>query len=551
MSNPADFVFAKKTGEVLVKLPGSINGNGFKLDTLHDCEVYILDHTSQVQVDDCVNCKIFIGPTDGSVFIRDCRDCTLCVAARQLRTRDCTRLDIALYCATQPSIETSTDIKFSCWRGAYPGLAEHFSHAKLDPTKNTWMQVYDFNAKDDLGAPHYSLDDSAPAGGDAGWWLPPPDVLQQLAAPPECPVAAPDGSLYGGGRVEPPPPSPGGGGRQLPDSLPPSPGRAAAHDEEIELEDDPEECVPVLLEGEDGGRSFVMPAQPSPRRDPGDDVDGDGTNAFSFASPRATASSVPAAAAAAPLVAAGSGSGSVVPPPPLTMLGSGGTPHTSAPPNEGVASPSAAPLPLGGGDDAESFFGAAPPAPENISGANAEAAAAPLPPPAYAEEDFFFTPSAARTNGGAGEGGAGEAAAAGATGREPEAEDARVAWRAANAGRLKAVAAAESVAKDKLVAEARQRLAALQQGRTALLKQRFSTNRANGTATAATGGKPSKSAGGGWVAVAELVDPASGGGGAGASSGKAGGAGPAKDVARFKQMLLKLKTQQKEKGKKK
>lgn len=34
------------------------------------------------------------GPTDGSVFVRDCRDCTLCVAARQLRTRDCTRLDI-------------------------------------------------------------------------------------------------------------------------------------------------------------------------------------------------------------------------------------------------------------------------------------------------------------------------------------------------------------------------------------------------------------------------------------------------------------------------
>lgn len=27
-----------------------VNRNGFKLDTLHDCEVYILDHTSQVQV---------------------------------------------------------------------------------------------------------------------------------------------------------------------------------------------------------------------------------------------------------------------------------------------------------------------------------------------------------------------------------------------------------------------------------------------------------------------------------------------------------------------
>lgn len=35
--------------------------NGFVLDTLHDCDVYLLDHTSQVQVDDCVNCRIFVG----------------------------------------------------------------------------------------------------------------------------------------------------------------------------------------------------------------------------------------------------------------------------------------------------------------------------------------------------------------------------------------------------------------------------------------------------------------------------------------------------------
>ncbi|KAG2443109.1 hypothetical protein HYH02_009522 [Chlamydomonas schloesseri] len=532
MSDPANYMFVKRTGEVLVKLPGTINGNGFKLDTLHDCEVYILDHTSQVQVDDCVNCKIFIGPTDGSVFVRDCRDCTLCVAARQLRTRDCTRLDIALYCATQPSIETSTHIKFSCWRGAYPGLTQHFSNAKLDPSKNTWMQVYDFNAKDDLGAPHYSLDEASPAGGDAGWWLPPPEVLQQLAAPAESPVAAPDGSLYGGGRVEPPPLSPGGG-RQLPDSLPPSPGRAAAHDEEIELEDDPEELAPVLLEGEDGGRSFVMPAQPSPRRDPGDDAGG--ANAFSFASPPAAAAAVETAAAAAP--------------PPLPMLGSGGGSLQPPAAHSGVASPSAAPLPLGGGDDGSNpFFVAAAPAPASSGGGGgADAVALPPPPPAYVEEDFFFTPSAAAAA--ASGNGAETPAAAGATGREVEGEDARVAWRVANAARLKAAAAEESAAKDKLGAEARQRLAALQQGRTALLKQRFSTNRANGGAApaGAAAGKPSTSAGGGWAAVVELVDPAADGSGA-----RTGGAGPAKDVTRFKQLLLKLKTQkQSEHGPKK
>ncbi|KAG2487437.1 hypothetical protein HYH03_014004 [Edaphochlamys debaryana] len=148
--------------------------------------------------------------------------------AAELRTRDCKDLRISLYCATQPSIETSTGITFSCWRGAYPGLGEHFKRARLDPAKNNWTQVYDFNSKDDLGAPHYSLDESVHP-----WWVAPPQSGDY--GPPDCPVPAPDGSLFGGGRTEPPPKSPGSG---LPDSLPPSPGRAAAHDEEVELEDD-------------------------------------------------------------------------------------------------------------------------------------------------------------------------------------------------------------------------------------------------------------------------------------------------------------------------
>ncbi|GIL81668.1 hypothetical protein Vretifemale_10675 [Volvox reticuliferus] len=266
--NPNDFIFRKRTGEILIKQSGSINGNGFVLDTLHDCEVYLLDHTSQVQIDDCINCKIFIGPTDGSVFLRDCSNCTLCVAARQLRTRDCKELDISLYCATQPSIETSTGIVFSCWRGAYPGLTEHFHKARLDPTKNTWRQVYDFNRTEDLDGPHFRLDDSI-----RPWWTVPltgkgggGQELSNAAATPDCPVPAVDGSLFGGGflPVEHSPPKPQSGPVKLPDSLPPSPGRAAAYDEEVELDDDDEDHVTILPLGvEDGGQSLVAPAQPS------------------------------------------------------------------------------------------------------------------------------------------------------------------------------------------------------------------------------------------------------------------------------------------------
>ena len=80
-------------------------------------------------------------------------------------------------------------------------------------------QVYDFNSGDDLGAPHWSLDESF-----GGWWVAPAEGA------PDCPVVAADGSLFGGGHAEQPPKSPGSA---LPDSLPPSPGRAQNWDEEV------------------------------------------------------------------------------------------------------------------------------------------------------------------------------------------------------------------------------------------------------------------------------------------------------------------------------
>lgn len=69
--------------------------------------------------------------------------------------------------------------------------------------------MYDFNSKDDLGAVHYTLDESV-----APWWVAPPTRPHgggPVGLQPDCPVAAPDGSLYGGGRLEvQPPKSPSG-----------------------------------------------------------------------------------------------------------------------------------------------------------------------------------------------------------------------------------------------------------------------------------------------------------------------------------------------------
>ena len=46
--NKADYMFKSRHGETLIKNPGDINGIDFMIKDLHDCTVYILDHTAQV-----------------------------------------------------------------------------------------------------------------------------------------------------------------------------------------------------------------------------------------------------------------------------------------------------------------------------------------------------------------------------------------------------------------------------------------------------------------------------------------------------------------------
>jgi hypothetical protein len=93
VSFPQDFRFGSEhssPGAVLVKPPGSINGQQFIIEDLTQCEVRVLDRSDCTQVDHCVDSEITLGPVDGSLFARDCKGCTFHVAARQFRMRDCT-----------------------------------------------------------------------------------------------------------------------------------------------------------------------------------------------------------------------------------------------------------------------------------------------------------------------------------------------------------------------------------------------------------------------------------------------------------------------------
>ena len=134
-----------RVSATLLKKPGSIQGQPFDIINCKNCEILVLDNCDQVQIDEVSDSKIFIGASSESIFVRNCKNCSFTVACKQLRTRDCSNCTFNLYCKTDPIIETSTQMRFAPFNGAYLGHYKAMIDADLDPCNNRWHEVYDFN----------------------------------------------------------------------------------------------------------------------------------------------------------------------------------------------------------------------------------------------------------------------------------------------------------------------------------------------------------------------------------------------------------------------
>eukprot|EP00929_Paragymnodinium_shiwhaense_P040072 TRINITY_DN2094_c0_g1_i1.p1 TRINITY_DN2094_c0_g1~~TRINITY_DN2094_c0_g1_i1.p1 ORF type:complete len:2323 (+),score=731.23 TRINITY_DN2094_c0_g1_i1:122-7090(+) len=143
------FMLAKRTDEVMVRKPGSLEGQMLNLDGVEDSEVYICDVTAQVFVDFCKRSTLLIAPCESSIFVRDCEDCVFYIACRQLRTNNCSRCTFYLYSATEPVIETSVDLAFAPWTASYPKCQKQFETYNFNPSRNLWNAVFDFTGKKD------------------------------------------------------------------------------------------------------------------------------------------------------------------------------------------------------------------------------------------------------------------------------------------------------------------------------------------------------------------------------------------------------------------
>lgn len=143
--NPADYVFENHHNETLVKEEGSLKGDNFDIRDCTDCDIFILDHTSQILIDRLKRCRIYIGPCTSSIFMRNCKDCKFVMACGQMRTRDCKDIDMLLYCASRPTMERSSNFKLGCFNMGYISLRKQFESAELSVWKNPWTDLHDFS----------------------------------------------------------------------------------------------------------------------------------------------------------------------------------------------------------------------------------------------------------------------------------------------------------------------------------------------------------------------------------------------------------------------
>ena len=148
----------EKENETIYRHYGDLNGADFKLRKNKNCEIYILDYSKGMYIDDCIDCKIVCGPIDGSIFKRGSKNCQISIIARQVRFRSCENLKVFTYCPSDPAVESSFNIYFAPFNAYFPHLKELFEKGGFKKDEKNHIDTpYDFTPSEELGggAPHH------------------------------------------------------------------------------------------------------------------------------------------------------------------------------------------------------------------------------------------------------------------------------------------------------------------------------------------------------------------------------------------------------------
>lgn len=137
--------FSNLQNEVLVKLSDELQQRDVLLSHLTNCKVRLLGSPSTLHIKNVQACQILSGPVSSSVFVDECSDCTLGFACQQLRTHNTTNTMIYLHVTSRAIIEDCRGVRFAPFNWRYEGMDNDFKISGLDPQRNNWSEVDDFN----------------------------------------------------------------------------------------------------------------------------------------------------------------------------------------------------------------------------------------------------------------------------------------------------------------------------------------------------------------------------------------------------------------------
>jgi hypothetical protein len=84
-----NFIFVNASDQELIKYPGQVNGNPFKLSYLSNCTVWLLDVLATINADNCDGCNLYLGPVSNKVELQDLENCTVAVATKEIKCTNC------------------------------------------------------------------------------------------------------------------------------------------------------------------------------------------------------------------------------------------------------------------------------------------------------------------------------------------------------------------------------------------------------------------------------------------------------------------------------
>ncbi|XP_054609617.1 tubulin-specific chaperone C [Dunckerocampus dactyliophorus] len=137
--------FSHMSNTVLAKTAEEIQKEDVLLSHLSNCKVCLYGTPSTLHLKHIDNCEILCGPVSTSVFVDQCQHSTLALACQQLRTHNTSDTLVYLHVTSRAIIEDCQRVSFAPFSWSYPTLEDDFRAAGLDPDRNNWDQVDDFN----------------------------------------------------------------------------------------------------------------------------------------------------------------------------------------------------------------------------------------------------------------------------------------------------------------------------------------------------------------------------------------------------------------------